>query len=175
MPYDFRSDPILSQAYAYWQAKCAGRAMPRRADIEPKDLIRLLPYLQITEILEGGKRIRYRLVGTAIVNAYGAELTGKYFDEVFTGERLKLIEENYRTMCRTKRPILVGNRYHTRKDMELFCYRVVMPLSEDGETVNQVLTAMSFKQPEPRIGDAQLTAQNDKFDVAGSSCDVLYD
>jgi len=147
MRYDFRNDAILGPAFAYWEAKCGGRAMPRRADIDPSEITRLLPYLQITEFVDGGARIRYRLVGTAIVTAYGAELTGKYFDEVFAGDRLRVVIDNYRVMCREKRPIFIGSRYVSRKDTELFCYRLLMPLSNDGTTINQVITAMSFKYP----------------------------
>src|SRR5579862_4529995 len=119
MSYDFRADTILGPAFAYWQAKCGARAMPRRADIDPSEMIPLLPHLQITELVDGGARVRYRLVGTGIVAAYGAELTGKYFDEVFSGDRLHFVEDNYRLMCRERRPILVGNRYVSRKDIEL--------------------------------------------------------
>ncbi len=60
--------------------------MPRRRDIDPTEIPRLLPNLQITELIDGGARIRYRLTGTAIVNAYGADLTGKYFQEPGTAE-----------------------------------------------------------------------------------------
>jgi hypothetical protein len=146
--YDFRNDLILGPAFNYWQAKCGGRAMPRRADIDPSEITKLLPNLQITELVDGGARVRYRLVGTAVVTAYGAEFTGKYFDEVFSGDRLRFVEDNYRVMCSAKRPILVGNRYVSRKDVELFCYRLVMPLSDDGASVNQALTAMTFKYPD---------------------------
>jgi hypothetical protein len=147
MRYDFRKDAILGPAFEYWQAKCQGKPMPRRADIDPSQLTRLLPHLQITELLDGGARVRYRLVGTAIVTAYGEELTGRYFDDVFEGERLRFVESNYRMMFSEKRPIYVGSRYVSRKEVELFCYRIVMPLSEDGTTINQTLTAMSFKYP----------------------------
>ncbi len=81
MSYDFRSDPILGPAYEYWRSKCGARAMPRRRDIDPTEIPRLLPNLQIVEIV--GTRIRYRLAGTAIVEAYGEELAGKYIDEMF--------------------------------------------------------------------------------------------
>jgi hypothetical protein len=104
---DFRNDPILESAYEYWRSKCGTRAMPRRRDIDPTEIPRLLPHIQITELLEGGNRIRYRLAGTAIVDAYGSELTGKYFDEVFSGERLHFIAVNYRLMCDEKRPVFV--------------------------------------------------------------------
>ncbi len=148
--------------------------MPQRGDIDPSEIIPLLPYLQITELIDGGTRLRYRLVGTGIVAAYGAELTGKYFEEVFAGDRLRFIEENYRLMCAEKRPILVGSRYVSRKEVELFCYRLVMPLSQDEKTINQALTAMSFKYPDEA---SQLLGQwlNDGMDLdrGSASCEVI--
>src|SRR5579862_7094123 len=119
--------------------------MPRRRDIDPTEIPRLLPNIQISEIV--GTRIRYRLVGTTIVEFYGGELKGKYFDEIFSGERLRFIESNYRMMCDGKRPVLVCNRYHSKRDAPVICTRLIMPLSEDGETVNQCLTVMSFQFP----------------------------
>jgi len=147
---DFRNDPILESAYEYWRSKCGTRAMPRRRDLDPTEIPRLLPHIQLTELLEGGSRIRCRLAGTAIVDAYGSELAGKYFDEVFSGERLHFIAVNYRLMCDEKRPVFVLNRYQSSRDVELICTRLIMPLSEDGETVNQCLSALSFQFP----GDA---------------------
>ena len=146
MPYDFRGDQILGPAFDYWQTKRGGRAMPQRRDIDPTEIPRLLSHLQITELLDGG-RIRYRLAGTAIVDAYGAELRGKFFDEVFSKKRLDYVTANYRLICREKRPLFVCSRYASTRNMELICTRLVMPLSEDDITVNQCLTAMTFHYP----------------------------
>jgi hypothetical protein len=174
LPYDFRNDPILGRAFQYWQGKCGERPMPRRSDINPSEITRLLPYLQITEHVAGSERIRYRLVGTAIGAAYGAELTGKCFDEVFSGDRLSFIENNYRMMEHEKRPVLTGSHYVSRKIVELFCYRIVMPLSEDGATVNQALTAMSFKYPdETSRPSGQWFRDSDALDLATSFCEVI--
>jgi hypothetical protein len=145
MAYDFRSDAILDGAYRYWLAKRGARRMPCRQDIDPREVVPLLPNLQITELVDGGGRIRYRLIGTAIVATYGTELTGKYLDEAFTGDRLHDHEENYRMLCREKCPVLVSSRYLSRKAIELVCNRLIMPLSEDDDIVNQALTAMSFQ------------------------------
>jgi len=148
LSYDLYNDPILGAALAYWRAKSGARAMPRRSDIEPTEIPRLLPNLQITEIVDGGKRIRYRLVGTAIVEAYANELTGKHYDEIFSGKRLRFIEAHYRTLCSEKRPILSRNRFFTDTHIDgRFCNRLMMPLSADGETVNQCLTAVTFEFP----------------------------
>jgi hypothetical protein len=145
--YDFRSDPFLGSALEYWESKCGDRAMPRRKDIEPGDMRYLLPHIQITELVDDGKRVRYRLIGTAIVDAYGADFTGKYFDEVITPGRLRIVEENYRAMCCERRPLFVYHHYRSTKCAELVCARLMMPLSEDDIVVNQCLTAMSFHHP----------------------------
>ncbi|HXS39316.1 MAG TPA: PAS domain-containing protein [Stellaceae bacterium] len=147
MAYDFHNDPILAAAYQYWQGKRGGRSMPRRSDIEPSEIVPLLPNLLIVEVLGGGKRQRYRLVGTAIVEAFGVEFTGKYLDQVFSGEQLRSHEENYRIIAREKCTLLLSRRYHSPSGGELVCHRLVMPLSEDDRTVNQLLTAMSFHAP----------------------------
>jgi len=174
MVYDFRSDPILEGAHQYWLAKRGGRRMPRRRDIDPSEVVPLLPNLQITELVDGGARVRYRLIGTAIVSTFGAEFTGKYFDEVFSGDQLRAHEENYRVLCREKCPILVSRHYVSHKMIELLCHRLIMPLSEDDNAVNQALTAMSFQYPNKaaqRIGD-WLGAQ-DRFDVLDTERTII--
>lgn len=60
----------------YWEGKCAGRAMPDRADILPSEMIRLLPHVFICEVLENGE-YRFRIFGTALVDLFGREMTGK--------------------------------------------------------------------------------------------------
>jgi hypothetical protein len=174
MQYDFTKDLILKPAYDYWRSKRGDRAIPRRSDIEPTEIPRLLPNIQITELVAGSKRIRYRLAGSAIVEAYGSELKGKYFDEVFMGERLRFAEENYRVMCERKRPVLVVNRYHSARNVGLVCHRLIMPLSDDGETVNQCLTAMNFHFPSETEHQTNHWSENSAaFDLAMSYCKAV--
>jgi len=170
------NDPILGPAFTYWKSKCGTRTAPSRRDIDVMEIPRrLLPYLQITERAEDGKRIRFRLVGTSIVEAYGTELTGKYMDEVYSGDRLRYIEVNYRTVCEKKRPLLVINRYCSTRDVPLVCNRLLMPLCSDGTTIDQFLTAMRFEFP----GDSaewrgEWFGNNSNFDFARSFA-VLID
>jgi len=148
---DVRGDPVLGLALAYWERKCGTRIAPSRRDIDPIEIPpSLLPFLQITERTKGSGRIRFRLVGTGIVEAYGADLTGKYVDEIYSGARLRYVETNYQAVCETKRPVAIVNRYRSSRPVALVCYRLVMPLSDDGVTIHQFLTAMRFEHP----GDA---------------------
>ena len=173
MPYDFRSDPILGRAYEYWEGKCNGRVMPRRRDIEPSEITRLLPYLQINEFVDGGARIRYRLVGTGIVATQGHDHTGKFLDEILSGSRRRYFEDCYRLMCREKRPVLMSSRYFSRKDIELISHRVALPLSEDAATVNQALVAMSFELPGESTSPMPGQWEKQDFDPSRASCEVI--
>lgn len=72
--------PEIQAVHRYWKSKCAGRTMPRRADLDPLDLIAYLPSLILVDVLPeavGGARYVYRLVGTREVKLRGLDPTGK--------------------------------------------------------------------------------------------------
>ncbi|MBV9552829.1 MAG: PAS domain-containing protein [Alphaproteobacteria bacterium] len=146
MTYDYRSDPVLGPVLAYWCEKRGPRAMPRKRDMDPTELApKLLPNLQIIEVLDGGARFRYRLVGTASVDAYGSDYTGLCPDELFADDRVVFIQDIYRSVCRLQVPLFTQNRYHTPKNVDVFAYRVYMPLSSDGSVVDFIFGVLSFQ------------------------------
>jgi len=146
MTYNYRDDPILGPALAYWMQKRGSRSMPRKRDIDPVELPpKLLPNLQIIEVIDGGGRFRYRLVGTASVDAFGSDYTGRYPDQMFSDDRLNFIQSIYRRVYQTKRPLFSLNRYHTTKNTDLFAYRIYMPLSEDGVEVDNILGILRYQ------------------------------
>ncbi len=150
-------DQVLSALLDYWRSKLAGRAMPRRADIEPTEIPQLLPHLQLVDRVDG--RYRYRLAGTAIVAAYGSELTGKFVDEVIPPARRAVAERHYNMVYESKRPIFVRNKYTTTRDIDIVASRVILPLSEDGATVSMLVMAQTFEYDAKMravIGDAVL-------------------
>jgi hypothetical protein len=143
MTYDYRADPILGQTLAYWVRKRGARSMPRRRDIDPAEIPRLLPNLQLIDVL--GDRFRYRLIGTALVEAFGRDYTGAYPDELFTDPRRDFICGLYRSVRDAGRPMFLRNRYHTNKDIDLIANRLYLPLSEDDRRVSMILGAATFE------------------------------
>jgi hypothetical protein len=136
---------MLISFYRYWEAQCASRAVPRRADIDPADIPTLLPNLQLIDVLDGGRRFRFRLVGTAIVTAFGAELTGRYFDEVMTAQRLAIAIGHYRLVCESMRPIYIRAAYTTSRYGDIIASRVIAPLSADSASVNMAIALQTFE------------------------------
>jgi hypothetical protein len=147
----------LREALDYWQRKRGERALPRRRDIDAAELpFWLLPHVELADVAEDGRRFRHRLVGTAIVGAFGAELTGKYLDEVLSGAALDFAHTVYRTVRDTRKPVFVRSAYSTVKSSPLTAHRVFMPLAEDGQTVSMIFGAATFElAPPPQPGAGQ--------------------
>jgi hypothetical protein len=168
--YDYGADGVLCLTLDYWRRKRNGRAMPQRSDIDPIDLRAVLAHLQITEVVEGGSRFRYRLVGTAIVAAFGAEFTGKFVDELVSGERDSFVHSCYRAVCASRRPAFVRSKYVTTKEVDLTANRLLLPLSEDESGVAQILGALTFEFTRPfPAGNGHLA----QIDLAQSYVDLL--
>jgi len=76
---DAIAEPELRELYRYWSEKRAARAYPSRADIVPEEIKRLLPFVLLLDVLDGGRHFRFRLVGTDA--ASGIDPTGKLLHE----------------------------------------------------------------------------------------------
>jgi hypothetical protein len=76
--------PLGREFLTYWHDKCPATGFPARADISPSDMLKLLPYIFMLDVLEaaGGLDFRFRLVGTAIQSVEG-EHTGKLLSDMF--------------------------------------------------------------------------------------------
>ena len=140
------TDARLSQAFAYWQSKAAARAMPRRRDIDPVEIPKLLPDVMLVDVEPGG-RYRYRLIGTENTQAQGIVATGRYLDEVLPGREycahvLALYDECVQRQralyseCLFLSPARHAPERHTKV--------LFMPLSEDGVAVNMVFVVQVF-------------------------------
>jgi hypothetical protein len=140
--YDYQIDPVLGAALVYWKGK-GGRSMPARRDIDPTEMRRLLPHVQLIEPV--ADRFRFRLVGTALAEAFGRDYTGRFVDELFDRARAGLICEVYRAVLERRQPMFLRNRYFTAKDTDLIANRVYLPLSEDDSAVNMIFGAVTFE------------------------------
>ncbi|MGP1253670.1 MAG: PAS domain-containing protein [Kiloniellales bacterium] len=137
-------EEVLSDIYRYWRDRRGQRPMPARADIDPADIPRLLPYLLLTDLLDGG-RYRFRLVGTEVERSFGAPMTGRTLEELMSGDYLEFMRSLYRKVVAEKRPIYSTSRYSGADgDSPLFTKRVMMPLSTDGQNVDMVISAQVF-------------------------------
>src|SRR5262249_2308629 len=139
MSFDYVHDPIVGEILSYWQRLSAGRTMPSRGDIKPRDIQRQLRNIQLIEVVNGGDRFRCRFLRTQLTQMFGYDFTGLYHDEVFKGERLNSLQIMYREVCATKKPVFARTKFATAKGYDVYTNRLYLPLSDDGENVNMIL------------------------------------
>jgi hypothetical protein len=147
------SDTRLTAVFDYWRGKSTGLRLPRRRDIDPVDIPKLLPILMVVEVLPSG-RYRYRLIGTENDDAFGMNATGRYLDEVLPGPEYKRhVLALYNECVRTRRALYSECLFISpeHRAAERHIKVLFMPLSDDGSRINQILVAQVFLHMDPAM------------------------
>jgi hypothetical protein len=126
--------PPLLRLYAYWKEKR-----------DPLDFPYLLGNVALIDVLGPPQRFRIRLFGDNLVRKVGIEVTGRMLDEV----PLPQLSQHFALRCR--QIVERGTPYRTKGDyfMDERPSRhelLVLPFSEDGESVSMLLFAFWFAE-----------------------------
>lgn len=132
------ADPLIRQVFEYWHARWRPDRLPLRKDIDPAALPpECLPHLFLFR-LESNDRLRYILVGTAIVKVVGRDNTGEYLDEVLTGRAgVRRLRLNHRVI-EEGMPLYFSGPAFSRTDERRRVERLLLPVSSDGTACDHV-------------------------------------
>lgn len=147
MPEPFELSSRQADALAYWQTLSRHRAgLPGRADIDPVAMKGFLPWVTLVDIVDPGESPRYRarLVGTAVVERHGRDVTGKFDDELYGPTYLEQLRAVYRRVAERRRPILVNCLVENDDREDLHYRRLVLPLASDSERVDMLLAVFDY-------------------------------
>jgi hypothetical protein len=149
-------DAYLRKALAYWQRKCGGHHMPRRADIDPVEMPDLLPYVRLVDVVAPGQ-YRYRVVGTELEQMHGGlKFAGRFVHEALPPPLADQVIPVYDECVRERRPVFLENRFLAPEGDRVARHSRVLflPLSEDDETVSMVLVIQIFVAIQPDAQEA---------------------
>ena len=129
----------LHQLFAYWDRLRAGRIAPAWSEIDPAEIKGLLPHIIVTEFLNDPFDVRFRLVGTTIVDAYGEDFMGKNLRSLEPTGGVELWLDLYASLVRERLPVY--GRYSLSSDYVQTQYADagIFPLSADGEKVDKAI------------------------------------
>lgn len=131
----------LTQLLQHWEQSRGGKEMPTRADLLPITLPRVLPWLVMLDVIDGGAEFSFRLCGTAIADILGFEPRGDTLS-VLPEELCERMTVTCRYCVETRVPLrgvsskssMPGQDF---QGTEICC----LPVSNDGETVDIVIMA----------------------------------
>ena len=143
-PRDFESR-LIDQLESYWRRKAGDRSMPMRGEVDPVDLVPVLPYVVLTELEHDPFRVRYRLVGTHVVAQSRRDATGCYLDQLDMKQGGVDFDAVYRAVAETSRPAFGMSRIPSLGNAVMGFYFAVYPLSSDGEYVTHCIGVEDYR------------------------------
>ncbi len=175
-PFHAYADPVcalkdrrLVELHEYWRGKRQIAPIPARGDIHPRDFKPHLPRVFMIDALPDGS-FAFRLAGTALVDLFGCEPTGKSLSTALGPQAARLASAVFTAVVEYGRPMrtLGAMDWWTppeRASFEAPAYdlshmtfeAVHLPLSPDGAAVDMILCALvaysGEDQPQfPEIG-----------------------
>lgn len=129
----------LTQLLDLWRTVEPDAGLPGRQHLGPERLVGILDKIFLIDVLDGGERFRYRLIGTRIADWSGGDATGRYLDDPDCGENRWQFIDLVRTVARTRQPVVtIGHRAIFGGSAHLFD-RMMLPLARDGETIDMII------------------------------------
>ncbi len=137
--------PTLAALYDYWLARRGQNGVLRRADFDPIDVSFAMKNLILADVGDGGRAIRYRVVGTEIVDAHGLDYTGKAIEDIASGSTLDFTRRLYGTVVGQVVPVYSEGRFRWPDRDFNWTKRLHLPLSHDGVAADLVLAGQVFE------------------------------
>jgi hypothetical protein len=144
--------PIAFHAalYRYWTEKRGDRPMPDKGAIDPADLKPLLPNIGIIERHPGG--YRWRLMGTAITDDMGRDLTGQALGD-YVGDRalVRRMTATYDRALGEARAIFEESAYRSAALVPHSVSRLILPLASGGRPSMVIFTRITRQLRDERV------------------------
>ncbi len=137
----------LKIVHGVWRDLAAGRIGPKRDEITPALLRGTTAFTFTIDVVDGGRDFRFRFAGDRIIQFIGRRLAGSLLSEIRGARFFDVMHMLYEECTRTKAPVARGPVQTTYPGKEfLEIETIILPLSEDGQTVSCLFGAMDSRQ-----------------------------
>ena len=140
-----RCRPATWAFYSYWDGKKqrpdgSKVEIPARADLDPVEMRPWLTHLQLIDVFQNPRRLVYRLVGETDVAFRGYNPVGRNVEEGLVGRSAEDPMQNYALVIDQRLPVYDWAEYMSASGYARSQECLLLPLADDGENVNMVIT-----------------------------------
>lgn len=135
--------PVIRRAFEYWASKRRNGRPPRRSDIDPIEIPRLLPHLALVDLHAHPIGLALSLVGEHLVRGAGRELKGLRIDYLAReSAAMQAWCTAMTTALATGAPHFVEEPVSTPSGAGMRCRAVALPLAAgDSAEIRHILFA----------------------------------
>lgn len=130
---------VVREGFRYWCEIRGNRELPRRADLDPIDIPKLLTSVTLIDVSYEPFDFRYRLLGGDIVRDQDVRV-GESVRNLPTEYGRDIICERYRRSVVERRPVLQTYEAVTRRGQTVRIEALTCPLSDDARVVNMLVS-----------------------------------
>ena len=118
--------------------------MPARVDIDPSEILKILPHIFLLDVRAEPLDFRYRLIGTKMDEHMMGSYTGLWMSEIPHQKPPSRIWSSCRRVVTEAEPLSSDTPYIGKNKEFLTTEDLIMPLADDDETVNMLFVTVGF-------------------------------
>ncbi len=123
----------------YWQSLGHATQPPRREDLEPEKMARVLSHIWLMDFVPDESRLRYRLIGDQVRQRYEKAVVGKYLDEVVEPEAYPRVARYFLACPELPAITMLSGRLYHEWPRPGFGERLLLPLFSDQGAAEAVI------------------------------------
>jgi hypothetical protein len=125
----------------HWRTIKGPLLMPSRRQIDPVEFGSILPRIWLCDYEPESDRFRYRLTGEKVAKRFGHKLSKHYLDDNTDPDYYPRVHRYYRNVVDLPAVLYIYGRLYAETANPIHGERLLLPLSEDGRTVQSVIGA----------------------------------
>ena len=127
------------ELFSYWSGLRRRGYLPRRSDLDPGRIKRLLPTVSLTQVVGEPRDYRLRLAGTGLYGVYGGEITGKRLTDVYNPAAADYWRDELDQVVADRRPRAGHHSMAWRGASHMTLLWLRLPLASNGQDVDVIL------------------------------------
>src|SRR5262249_15936923 len=144
------SSGCINRFHRYWLSKRQGERLPARSDIEPAEIVPILPNMILLNVHYDPLRISVRLRGTRIDEFRPkGQWTDLHEANTFDRGRRDDYQREMQFVASHRRPAFARDWLTTRFEAVCDLYAGIWPLSSDGQRVDMLVVIEDFDSLQP--------------------------
>ena len=139
---------LVLRLLAHWRSLCEEKKFPSFADVVPDEIPDIWPFSFVLEVLDDHQEPVFRAVGDELAAFARVSLTGRYVADApadtLPGVAIAYVDE----VLAKAVPISRGGEFHKVNGTKVLYRSILLPMSDDGETISGILGAANCREIE---------------------------